>query len=143
MRHALPLTILNTGSNPASTAFQNPRGPRQSSLIHKEHFRTREDPDCKLSSKFSEYTPKQQEEQAQLKKDLFVPATDSIDIAKDMVNRLEQEQKLAQEKLRKAHEQLVMTLKGELEQVRIQHEPSTPNLSLKLARGGLELVRIA
>ena len=72
-----------------------------------------------------------------------MPATDSIDIAKDMVNRLEQEQKLAQEKLRKAHEQLVMTLKGELEQVRIQHEPSTPNLSLKLARGGLELVRIA
>ena len=65
-----------------------------------------------------------------------MPATDSIDIAKDMVNRLEQEQKLAQEKLRKAHEQLVMTLKGELEQVRIQHEPSTPNLSLKLARGG-------
>lgn len=36
----------------------------------------------------------------------FIPATDSIDIAKDMVTRLEQEQRLAQEKLQKAQAQV-------------------------------------
>jgi len=45
---------------------------------------------------------------------VFVPASESIDIAKDMVQRLEQEQKLTQEKLAKAHSQLVETIKIEL-----------------------------
>ena len=39
--------------------------------------------------------------------EVFVPQKSSIDIARDVVNRLEQEKKTAQEKLAKAHQQLV------------------------------------
>lgn len=45
---------------------------------------------------------------------VFVPQKSSIDIARDVVNRLEQEKKTAQEKLAKAHQQLVQTLVEEL-----------------------------
>jgi len=46
--------------------------------------------------------------------EVFVPQKSSIDIARDVVNRLEQEKKTAQEKLAKANQQLVQTLVEEL-----------------------------
>ena len=47
--------------------------------------------------------------------EVFVPHKSSIDIARDVVMRLEQEKKTAQEKLAKAHQQLVQTLVEELD----------------------------
>lgn len=47
--------------------------------------------------------------------EVYVPAKSSIDMARDVVARLEQEQKLAQEKLAKGQQQLMETLKEELQ----------------------------
>lgn len=46
--------------------------------------------------------------------EVFVAQKSSIDIARDVVARLEQEKKTAQEKLAKAHQQLIQTLVEEL-----------------------------
>jgi hypothetical protein len=47
--------------------------------------------------------------------EVYVPSKSSIDMARDVVLRLEQEQKLAQEKLAKGQQQLMETLKEELQ----------------------------
>lgn len=45
---------------------------------------------------------------------VYVASKDSLEIARDVVSRLEQERQVAQEKLAKAHSQFIDTLKSEL-----------------------------
>eukprot|EP00288_Rhodomonas_lens_P001549 CAMPEP_0177732868 /NCGR_PEP_ID=MMETSP0484_2-20121128/23358_1 /TAXON_ID=354590 /ORGANISM="Rhodomonas lens, Strain RHODO" /LENGTH=372 /DNA_ID=CAMNT_0019246165 /DNA_START=37 /DNA_END=1155 /DNA_ORIENTATION=- len=73
---------------------------------------------------------------------VYLPARDSIDIAKDMVSRLEQEKRMAQEKLAKAHAQLVDTLKGELTQGLTALEKGKKHVASFSALGTKGLVQV-
>jgi len=77
--------------------------------------------------------------------EVFVPQKSSIDIARDVVLRLELEKKTAQEKLAKAHQQLVQTLVEELTAGQVSLEKSKKLVSSfnDTATAGSKLVRKA
>jgi len=77
--------------------------------------------------------------------EVFVPQKSSIEIARDVVARLEQEKKTAQEKLAKAHQQLIETLKEELGAGAVSLDKSKKLVSTFNDTGaaGLKLVRQA
>lgn len=77
--------------------------------------------------------------------EVYVPSKSSIDIARDVVARLEQEKKTAQEKLAKAHQQLIETLKEELQAGALSLEKSKKLVGTfnETGAAGLKLVREA
>jgi len=77
--------------------------------------------------------------------EVFVPQKSSIDVARDVVVRLEQEKRTAQEKLAKAHQQLVLTLVEELTAGQVSLEKSKKLVSSfnDTATAGTTLVRQA